>query len=253
MNEFITNALVISQIFTPEIKNACFEPIAQRIGSTLAYLFDSTIGWKIKYMYERNEYLKGTDSFKKQVSSELNKIDEENLQEPKTCIAGPMFDAANFFIEEAIYIEIFSKLIAASCDSRYNEILHPAFAEVIKQLSPLDALLIKFLHYKQNINGYAVSKDGIDFSIVECDLVDEYGIECVAQSVSNLSRLGIFFIQGYEETRNTVSFVSDNNVPQTPPMNTPFTNSLEESGFKVMRSRYYITNFGYQFMKVCLS
>ncbi|MBT2721454.1 DUF4393 domain-containing protein [Bacillus sp. ISL-46] len=62
--------------------------------------------------------------------------------EPPLSIVGPALEASKFYIEEEELRSMFAKVVAASMDNRQASYVHPAFIEIIKQLSPVDALVI---------------------------------------------------------------------------------------------------------------
>src|SRR5690606_5835122 len=80
-------------------------------------------------------------------------IPEENLIEPPLSIVGPVLDASRYYIEEDDIRLMFSKLIASSMDNRNQTKPHHSFCEIIKQLSPLDAQILKSFG---NVNNHPI-------------------------------------------------------------------------------------------------
>jgi hypothetical protein len=99
--------------------------------------------WGQKQEIKRKTYL---EDYKRKITSKIGVIPHDNLIEPPIRIVGPAIEASKFFIEEESCREMFSQLIASSCNSTINESVHPAFPEMIKQLSPADGNFIQ--HYK---------------------------------------------------------------------------------------------------------
>lgn len=136
------------------------------------------------------------EKFKAQFENEIATVPEENLQEPKISLLGPALEASKFYIEEESLSKMFSKLIASSMDDRKNSDTHHSFVEVIKQLSPNDAKLLKHLssfsthpavQYKAIIN-----KDHDNIKLSECVIKDSpLDIKSTELSINNLSRLGL--------------------------------------------------------------
>lgn len=85
------------------------------------------------------------DGYRKRIEQEVSRIPVENLVEPPLNIVGPALEASKYYIEREELQELFSKLIASSMNSKKQESVHPSFVEVIKQLSPLDAKLLKII------------------------------------------------------------------------------------------------------------
>ncbi|WP_342120008.1 DUF4393 domain-containing protein [Haemophilus influenzae] len=82
-----------------------------------------------------------------EVKSGIEKIPEENIQEPKMSVVGPALEASKFYIEEDEIRGMFAKLIASSMDKTQSINIHPSFVEIIKVLSPLDAQNLYSLYH----------------------------------------------------------------------------------------------------------
>jgi hypothetical protein len=91
------------------------------------------------------------ESFKRDLAKRIEPIPLEHIQEPNLLIAGPAIEALKYTIDEPTLRDMFINLLAASVDQRMNNACHPAFVEIIKQLSPLDA---KFLNIFCNKGTY---------------------------------------------------------------------------------------------------
>lgn len=88
-----------------------------------------------------------TEKFKKSLETNIEKVPEENIQEPKISIVGPALEASKFYMNEDEIREMFSKLIASSMDKTQADNIHPSFVEMIKMLSPLDAQNLYYLYH----------------------------------------------------------------------------------------------------------
>lgn len=82
-----------------------------------------------------------------EVKSGIEKIPEENIQEPKMSVVGPALEASKFYIEEDEIRGMFAKLIASSMDKTQSINIHPSFVEIIKVLSPLDTQNLYSLYH----------------------------------------------------------------------------------------------------------
>ena len=87
------------------------------------------------------------EKYANEVRSGIDKIPEENIQEPKMSVVGPALEASKFYIEEDEIRGMFAKLIASSMDKTQSINIHPSFVEIIKVLSPLDAKNLYFLYH----------------------------------------------------------------------------------------------------------
>lgn len=116
------------------------------VSNTLTSIWGLTFGW-IDHFNEKKKIEKkhNLKQYKKLVEKEISNIEEGKLQEPKMSILGPAVQSSEFFFEEKHYREMFSKIIAGSFNSEYNDVIHPSFAKIITELSKNDAKVLKYL------------------------------------------------------------------------------------------------------------
>ena len=133
----------------PQVVNKAIVPLAESVGNTISDLWKgTTIGietWYNKKKLDQENYLK---LYKENIQKELEKIPEDNIQEPSMNILGPALESSKYYFEKEWYRTMFSKLIAKSCDNRYNDKIHPFFVDAIKYMSPLDAKIISLFKNK---------------------------------------------------------------------------------------------------------
>lgn len=91
------------------------------------------------------------EKFKIKLKEKLEQISKDKIIEPKLSILGPALEASKYYIEEEEIQELFSNLIASSMNEDISKYVHHSFVEVIKQLSPLDAKILKELDEKNPI------------------------------------------------------------------------------------------------------
>ncbi|WP_162990459.1 DUF4393 domain-containing protein [Mesobacillus foraminis] len=111
---------------------------------TLNDVWDYSIGSLIHSIAEKRrvKHAMDVEAYKKQLEQEVLSIPPEHLVEPSLNILGPALEASKYYIEEESLRSMFAKLVASSMDDRKSDNVHPAFIEVIKQLSPLEAEII---------------------------------------------------------------------------------------------------------------
>jgi hypothetical protein len=79
------------------------------------------------------------------VAKKLKNVPRENIIEPKITVAGPALEAMRFAGNESELRAMYANLLANSMNSDYADSVHPAYVEIIKQLTPAEARLLKFL------------------------------------------------------------------------------------------------------------
>ncbi len=165
-----------------------FDTLGKEINVALAPLFELVWNW---------------DQIKRYVSDTIEqKLRERNV--PKEQIQTPDLDIAVPALEALRYSKLhenFANLIATSMDSAVSNQAHPAFVEILKQLTPDEAKIIKFLP-RVGLSeplaelGYTVSKEIGHFTEIRYVGTLAFDAKCsnpelLPKYVDNLCRLGL--------------------------------------------------------------
>lgn len=199
------------------------------------------------------------EAYKKDILEELNKISPENYQEPKLNIIGPALEASKYYIEEAELRKMFAKLIASAIDSSKASFVHPAFVEIIKQMTGKDALILTRLPdfgHLANINlAIRNKKESINMAdhIYLSKEIPQYSKE-ISLSIANFERLNIINVSHIIALpeKDTYSLYENCNKYKEA------MQILKENPDKYDRcylERFYFTTtvFGRTFKNICLS
>lgn len=119
-----------------------------------------------------------SEKFQQEISTKTSTIPPEQIIEPKASIAGPTLQGLAFTHEEPNLKEMYLSLLATAMDGRVAADAHPAFVEVIRQLSSEDAKLIR---------GALQSPVAIPIIEVRLTTVGQQGYQTLARHVLNLS------------------------------------------------------------------
>ncbi len=79
----------------------------------------------------------------------IDQVPEENRIAPPSSIAVPIMQHLSYIEDGNILIELFQNLLARAMDKARNSEAHPAFINIIQQLSPDEALLLFELKISQ--------------------------------------------------------------------------------------------------------
>ena len=82
------------------------------------------------------------EKFFPKVEERLRNVPIENIITPQISVAGPIVEALRYAGSEETLSDLYANLLAASMDKTTAMKAHPAFAEIIKQLTPDEAKLI---------------------------------------------------------------------------------------------------------------
>jgi hypothetical protein len=89
-------------------------------------------------------------SFEIDLVRKIEPIPPERLQAPNPMIAGPIIQALGYTVHEENIREMFTNLLATAMDSQEEHKAHPSFVEIIKQMTPDEAKIIKFFGESNN-------------------------------------------------------------------------------------------------------
>ena len=195
--------------------------------------------------------------YKDSIAQKVVLIPEKNLQEPQLSIVGPALEASRFYIEEETLREMFANLISLSMDDRWNQKIHTSYVDIIKQLSPYDAIVLQKIKEEQRYVGspYPVMKviiksptEGIKtiFPLVVI-FKNEIGFQQNTTAIENLNRLGIIKLS--EQTWSAED--SDYDIYR----NDLVINSVLDAhpNMELQRISFSLSSFGSNFIEVCVS
>lgn len=225
---------------------------------TFSQLWYYNFGYKmdIKVRQRKQEV---DNLFLKDIATEVSNIPIDQIQEPKLSVLGPALEASKYYIDDEELRSLFAKLIAASMDNSKNEVLQPAFVEIIKQMSPIDAKnLINLYDIKDKQNPIVSiileSKDSKNYK----EVFDHFYIENignishvrVASSLLNLKRLGLIEINYDVFLSHENRYLSYENHPIINQFKNEYNDDLHS--IKLKKGLIKITNFGMDFCKICI-
>lgn len=116
--------------------------------------------------------------FQQDLAEKASAIPQKQIVEPKASIAGPALQGLAFTHEETNLKEMYLSLLATSMDGRVAAEAHPAFVEIIRQLSSEEAGLIR---------GALQSPSAIPIVEVRLTTVGKQGWQVLATHLLNLT------------------------------------------------------------------
>lgn len=197
---------------------------------------------------------KNIDDFLQAIQQETSKIAISNLQVPPTHLLGPALEASKYYVDEKTIRDMFAKVIASSFDKSKNDIIHHAYVEIIKQLSPLDAKIFSELNSPFFLITRTIEKENALDILQNIYLSENYPEvnQAVALSLSNLSRIGLIHV-----TNNlfNIKIASEYDPVIEQFKNTRHYHQLlqqyDEENIKIITQPCNITELGFCFRNVC--
>lgn len=206
--------------------------------------------WTFKYKLE---------NFKADLENKINNIPAENLQKPPLMISGPTLDALRYAYDEKELREMYENLLASSMDNRNNEFIQPSFVDAIRQMSPLDALILKRLADLSRVmaaqvtfdikNTNAVYTNAMPYLFVP-ELIHDDNPFAISTSVLNLSRLGFIVIMDGEIKERDYDSILQH--PYVKERTILFNKFGREIKINKINKAIFLNDYGKAFVNVCL-
>lgn len=193
------------------------------------------------------------------VAQKLQNTPEEEIVTPPTYVAGPALEALRFAGHDENLQDLYANLLASSMDAATAQNAHPGFVEILKQVSPDEARLLKLLVLPVPFpiislrNESNDGKGGLDV-LMHFSLLGEQA-RCqhphlTPSYLSNLSRLGIIEIPTFFQytAENVYKSLEEHPTIQALKKQIEATNRRAEINKQGAR----LTPLGRQFINACV-
>lgn len=137
---------IIPQVIENALENLT-DPPSKGIGNTLSdiwyLIFGGYIGLaaekkKIKYSIELEKY-------KKEIEEKILTIPQNKRCEADFQLIGQTLDASKFCVDKEEIRKMFVNLLASTIDNEKCDSVHPSYAEILKEISRDEALLLMYI------------------------------------------------------------------------------------------------------------
>lgn len=217
LNSIVDDAEIVKDVYNDGLKPAVIEtgkalaePIkgATRVGRLVNAMFSSIDCWILEREYAVKETQKLLDK-------KLEKISDEDIEPPKNYIAIPALQALSYSIDSKELRNMYANLLAKSMYTKTSDKVHPAYVEIVRQLSPLDIKIFEYI-FSHN-RGIAIKEASIKNMLIDgykdilsvATSIQFAEADEVKNSFDNLLRLGLIELCGelinekfYEEIDN---------------------------------------------------
>ncbi len=181
----------------------------------------------------------------------------QNIITPDPAIAGPLVQNFQFIAEKPALREMYTNLLATAMNKDTASIAHPSYTEIIKQLTPDEAKIIKHsiprlmypiiniskIHPNNNVE--LIKNNVISLSFEAKCTFPQYG----DVYITNLQRFGLTIIT-FEKWYNTEDkYNKIKNIPYVRQL----ISSVNTNPFKaeIQKGIFYLSPLGMQFKKAC--
>lgn len=205
------------------------------------------------------------DFVSSRVAERLKNVPPENIVTPKPNVAGPALESLRYTGHEEMLSDLYANLLASSMDKATAEGAHPAFVEIIKQLTPDEAKLVglflrkmpfPLLDVRWEFKNPSEGKSGgrevlVNFSQLGKIAGCEYQ-HLTPAYIDNLCRLGLAEVPTmFQYTAKGVYDVLENDAV-VQKHKTDIEKNPEHIAV-LERKRLRITELGKQFVRICVA
>lgn len=199
---------------------------------------------------------------KKLLAQKLENVAPEKIVEPEPYIAIPTIQAISYSMNSEDLRNLYANLLANAMNVDTKDFVHPAYVNIINQMTPLDAKVLQTIFQEPDTDipivdllAYRlIPNEGIEsYTVLQSNItaLDISTIEFISLSIENLSRNNLLHIDnaeytnGYDSIYNSLQYKNfysfhKNNVP---------------SPYEDIRPRQkvcFLTSFGKEFCKICI-
>ncbi|WP_444905572.1 DUF4393 domain-containing protein [Microbulbifer sp. SSSA008] len=195
------------------------------------------------------------------VSEKLQNTPEKEIVTPKPNVAGPALESLRYTGHEESLRELYANLLAASMDSLTSAGAHPGFVEILKQITPDEAKLLKIFAKSRPFPLLDVRRESTEAGKGGSDLLKSFsllGEEAGCENANltptyldNLSRLGLIEIPTFLEYVAPNVYDALENHPTVVSIKQQLENTPNQK-CEIQRRGAQVTQLGRQFISICV-
>lgn len=235
------------------------QPVAKQLGKSL-----ETVGKLVNVALAPISILiwgydKIEDFIQEKVPQKLVNVAEEDIITPNPHIAAPLIEALRYTGNNEELREMFANLLANSMNKNTASKAHPAYVDIIKNMTSDEAKTIKYFSERQSIASIEITTyiiknqfRSIARNIVNIDNSEEYDdYNLISSYIDNLCRLGLLEVPSdrhFIDSERYKLIEEDPNILKV-------KSKLESDGktkVEFKRKIIQLTDFGNQFIEICV-
>lgn len=189
----------------PTLYEDALQPTVQEVGKFAARIpraINAAFSGLDKWILNK-EY--AIDETKKLLEKKLENVDPDKIVEPEAYVAVPAIQAISYSMNSEELRNLYANLLAKAMNSDTKDLVHPSFVDMIKQMSPTDALIFSKIITNpiRPLISIMINKPngGQSIFLDNCSWITDISLGKCRTSIDNLSRLGLIQIP-YGESYN---------------------------------------------------
>lgn len=188
----------------PDLYDDALKPATQESGKTLALIpraINAALVPLRQWIANKEYNLAETE---KLLAKKLEHVDENKIVTPEAYVAIPAIQAISYSMNNEELQNLYANLLSKAMDSDTKDLVHPAYVNIISQMTPLDAKIIQaiFLEQEQDIPiidlvlSKEISKDKMSYIILQSNITsfNFSNVNSISLSIENLSRNNLIHI-----------------------------------------------------------
>jgi Abortive infection alpha len=205
---------------------------------------------------------KAAEYIEKAVAERLKDVPQDKVVEPQPRIAVPAMQALTYSLDEEYIREMFANLIAADMNADTKADAHPAFVELIKEMTSLEARLLLALKRGDQIEGqvrFGTRRQFINHARTYSFTIEGVEIDRYPTALDNLVRLGLInFKEEYptgfeawiEESKEGAKLLFEEEMKVE--SNKAWAATIADAKGYLRCRGIYLTDLGRAFVNVCM-
>jgi len=200
----------------------------------------------------------------RQIAAQMHHVPPENIIAPKLNVGGPAIEALRYAINDEQLLSLFVNFLAIAMNKDTTATAHPAFVEIIRQLTPDEAKVItlfkqdvalSFVNVRWEFNNPADGKIGGKEVLLN---YSHLGLQAQCENpqlgaiyIDNLCRLGLAEMPAFFQFSAPDTYAA---LEADPIVQSIVLDIQKDPDLKAIieRKGLRITALGHQFIKVCL-
>jgi hypothetical protein len=200
------------------------------------------------------------DFVRERVAKKLENVPPEDIQQPKPHIGVPAIDALRYVGAEDGLSELYANLLATSMDKATAYRAHPGFVDMIKNMCPDEARIMKLLasaaayplvdikSVSTKDQSYVVAHRHL--SLLGLDAKCEH-VPLTSNYIDNLERLGLLHVDSMSKLHSDAPYTRIEEYPQVKQI-VEDLRKAEGRTVDIQRMRLLVTDLGKQFIRACV-
>jgi hypothetical protein len=208
---------------------------------------------------------KSADWIEKAVTERLKDVPPENVVPPNPRIAVPAMQALTYSLNDGLIREMFANLLAADMNTEKKKDAHPAFVELIKEMTPADAQVLKICNEIPQCSFIVRLGSAARFYTLGTHYsftVEGLSRDDISTSLNNLERLGLLGRRDEYPAREQNDDTEKGLKVEYEPTRQSFDNTETRKSFAIAEGRHvdiiikrsglYLNPLGVSFARICL-